>query len=67
MPTGFDPALGVISRGNGLLGVTPTQASQVSPTLYSLTVDNPAGSNDEDLLVGVLYKGYRPDSCNYAR
>jgi len=57
MPVGFDPALGIISRGNGLPGPTLTQATAVTPTLYGLTVDNPEGSNDEDLLVGVLYNG----------
>ena len=59
MPVGLDPAAAVISQGNGLAGVdlSAVAPSAGDPNTYVLTVDNPAGGQDDDLLVGMIYNG----------
>ena len=57
MPDALDPALALISRGNGLQGIdlAVVAPSTGDPNLYELTINSPAGGDGTDLLVGVIY------------
>ena len=56
MPDGFDPAAGLVSRGNGFPAVVLTDVapSGADPNTYVLSIDGGSGAAN-DLLVGLLY------------
>ena len=59
MPDGLDPAAALISQGNGLAGVdlVTVLPSAAEENRFELTIGSPAGGDDDDLLVGLIYNG----------